>query len=140
VVSGDKPKISQKYKAANSWSRLQMANFSLTDIKKKWLDCRKLKKGSKKLELVSYIIMIGYDLYDRFTMEHFPLRQNMILTSSFFARDSTCQKLNCRIEFKKIPRINAIVKCLVNIARAEEGMSIRFVAQRYNINKKTELM
>jgi hypothetical protein len=28
--------------------------------------------------------MIGNDIYDRFTMEHFPLRQNMILTTSFF--------------------------------------------------------
>jgi hypothetical protein len=33
---------------------------------------------------MSYIIMIGYDIYDRFTMEHFPLRQSMILTTSFF--------------------------------------------------------
>jgi hypothetical protein len=29
-------------------------------------------------------MMIGYDIYDRFTMEHFPLRQSMILTTSFF--------------------------------------------------------
>jgi hypothetical protein len=29
-------------------------------------------------------MMICYDIYDRFTMEHFPLRQNMILTISFF--------------------------------------------------------
>jgi hypothetical protein len=33
-------------------------------------------------------MMIGYDIYDRFTVEHFPLRQSMILTTSFFARDS----------------------------------------------------
>jgi hypothetical protein len=33
--------------------------------------------------------MIGYDIYDRFMMEHFPLCQIMILTTSFFfARDS----------------------------------------------------
>jgi hypothetical protein len=31
---------------------------------------------------------IGYEIYDRFTVEHFPLRQSMILTTSFFARDS----------------------------------------------------
>jgi hypothetical protein len=33
-------------------------------------------------------VMIGYDIYrftDRFTMEHFPLRQSMILTTSFFS-------------------------------------------------------
>jgi hypothetical protein len=33
---------------------------------------------------MSYNMMIGYDIYDRFTMEHFPLRQSMILTTSFF--------------------------------------------------------
>jgi hypothetical protein len=31
-------------------------------------------------------MMIGYDIYDRFTVEHFPLRQSMILTTSFFLR------------------------------------------------------
>jgi hypothetical protein len=31
---------------------------------------------------------VGYDIYDRFTMEHFLLRQNMISTTSFFSRDS----------------------------------------------------
>jgi hypothetical protein len=34
-------------------------------------------------------MMIGYDIYDHFTMEHFRLRQSMILTSFFFARDSS---------------------------------------------------
>jgi hypothetical protein len=29
-------------------------------------------------------MMISYDIYDRFTMEHFPLCQSMILTTSFF--------------------------------------------------------
>jgi hypothetical protein len=33
-------------------------------------------------------MMIGYDIYDRFTMKHFPLCQIMILTTSFFARHS----------------------------------------------------
>jgi hypothetical protein len=28
--------------------------------------------------------MIGYDIYDRFTMEHFSLCQSMILTPVFF--------------------------------------------------------
>jgi hypothetical protein len=37
---------------------------------------------------MSYNMMIGYE--DRFIIEHFPLRQSMILTISFFfARDST---------------------------------------------------
>jgi hypothetical protein len=29
-------------------------------------------------------MMIGYDIYDRFTMEHFPFCQSMILTTRFF--------------------------------------------------------
>jgi hypothetical protein len=41
---------------------------------------------------MSYNMMIGYDIYDRFTVEHFPLRQSMILTTSFFfARYSIVQ-------------------------------------------------
>jgi hypothetical protein len=27
-------------------------------------------------------MMIGYNIYNRFTMEHFPLRQSMILTTN----------------------------------------------------------
>jgi hypothetical protein len=38
-------------------------------------------------------MMIGYDIYDRFTLEHFPLRQNMILTTSFFF---------CSRQYKKV--------------------------------------
>jgi hypothetical protein len=41
---------------------------------------------------MSYNMIIGYDIYDRFTMEHFPLRQNMILTTSFF----------CSRQYKKV--------------------------------------
>jgi hypothetical protein len=33
---------------------------------------------------MSYNMMISYDIYDRFTMEHFPLCQSLILTTSFF--------------------------------------------------------
>jgi hypothetical protein len=33
---------------------------------------------------MSQNMMIGYDIYDRVTMEHFRLRQSMILTTSFF--------------------------------------------------------
>jgi hypothetical protein len=29
-------------------------------------------------------MMIGYDIYDRFTMEHFPLRQKMTLTTKIY--------------------------------------------------------
>jgi hypothetical protein len=38
---------------------------------------------------MSYNMMIGYDIHDRFTMEHFLLCQSMILTAIFFAHDST---------------------------------------------------
>jgi hypothetical protein len=72
-----------------------------------WLHCHKLKKNPclipnahvnkvsktfelllKKLQLMSYNMMIGYDIYDCFTMEGFPLRQSMFLTTSFFVGDS----------------------------------------------------
>jgi hypothetical protein len=33
---------------------------------------------------MSYNIMIDYDIYEHFTMEHFRLRQSMILKNSFF--------------------------------------------------------
>jgi hypothetical protein len=34
-------------------------------------------------------MMIGYDIYDRFTIEHFQLRQRMTLTPKFIACDCT---------------------------------------------------
>jgi hypothetical protein len=62
-----------------------------------WLDCHKLKKNpclilpmstkcqrNEKKMTMSYNMMIGYDIYDHFTMEHFPMCQRMILTTSFF--------------------------------------------------------
>jgi hypothetical protein len=47
------------------------------------------KKCISQCQLMSYNMMIGYDIYDRFTMEHFPLRQSMTLKTSFSARDRT---------------------------------------------------
>jgi hypothetical protein len=44
--------------------------------------CQKNEK--KKLQLMSYNMMIDYDIYDRFTMEHFPLRQRMTLTIKIY--------------------------------------------------------
>jgi hypothetical protein len=38
----------------------------------------------KKLQLISYNMMIGYDIYDCFTMEHFRLRQRMTLTIKIY--------------------------------------------------------
>jgi hypothetical protein len=55
----------------------------LSQIKKK-NPCLIMPKVSKKmrtkLQLMSYDMMIGYDIYDCFTMEHFRLRQRMTLT------------------------------------------------------------
>jgi hypothetical protein len=36
---------------------------------------------------MSYNMMIGYDIYHCFTMEHFRLRQRMTLTTKIIARD-----------------------------------------------------
>jgi hypothetical protein len=64
----------------------------------------------KKCQLVSYNMMIGYDIYDRFTVEHFPLRQSMILTISFFARDSTVasNKFWSSMSFQNLVRLSQI--------------------------------
>jgi hypothetical protein len=78
-------------------------NFGRQCHFKIWLDCHNLKnfpaclracqqsakKKRKKLQLMSYNVMIGYDIYDCFTMEHFRLRRRMTLTTKFIARDCT---------------------------------------------------
>jgi hypothetical protein len=51
---------------------------------------------------MSYNMMIGYDIYDRFTMEHFLLCQNMISRPVFFARDSI--KLEFVVNIFMIPK------------------------------------
>jgi hypothetical protein len=49
-----------------------------------------VKKGEKNGNwqlcnvIQQYNIMIGHDIYDRFTMEHFPLRQRMTLTTKIY--------------------------------------------------------
>jgi hypothetical protein len=72
---------SKKFWSSMSFQNLvkrlsQIKNFSLPDY-------AHVNKVSKKWQLTSYN-MIGYDIYDRFTMEHFPLCQSLILTASFF--------------------------------------------------------
>jgi hypothetical protein len=44
----------------------------------------KCQKNQKKMTTNVINMIRGYDIYDRFTMEHFPLRPSMILTTSFF--------------------------------------------------------
>jgi hypothetical protein len=34
---------------------------------------------------MQYNMVIGYDIYDRFTMKHFPLRQRMTLTTKIYS-------------------------------------------------------
>jgi hypothetical protein len=41
-------------------------------------------KCQKKLQLMSYNMMKGYDIYDCFTIEHFRLRQRMTLTIKIY--------------------------------------------------------
>jgi hypothetical protein len=66
------------------WSSMSFQNLvRLSQIKKKSLPdyAQSVKKKMrKKLQLMSYDMMIGYDIYDCFTMEHFRLRQRMTLT------------------------------------------------------------
>jgi hypothetical protein len=42
---------------------------------------------------MSYNMMIGYDIYDCFTMEHFRLRQRMTLTTKIY-----CSRLYIQIK------------------------------------------
>jgi hypothetical protein len=51
----------------------------------------KCQKKWKKCQLMSYKMMIGYDIYDSFTMEHFRLRQKMTLTTKIY-----CSRLYVR--------------------------------------------
>jgi hypothetical protein len=43
---------------------------------------------------MSYNMMIGYDIYDCFTMEHFRLRQRMTLTAKIY-----CSRLYFSLPF-----------------------------------------
>jgi hypothetical protein len=46
---------------------------------------------------MSYNVMIGYDIYDCFTVEHFRLRQRMTLTIKIY-----CSRLYMLLQFNKI--------------------------------------
>jgi hypothetical protein len=48
------------------------------------LTLTKCQKMRKKRELMSCNMMIGYDIWDRFTMAHFTLRQRMTLTTKIY--------------------------------------------------------
>jgi hypothetical protein len=50
----------------------------------------KCQENEKKMTIIVIEHDARFNIYDRFTMEHFPLCQSMNLTTSFFfARDST---------------------------------------------------
>jgi hypothetical protein len=68
------------------WSSMSLHNLvRLSRIKTFSLpDYTHFNKASKNDNECHTKLMIGNDIYDRFTMQHFPLRQNMILTTSFF--------------------------------------------------------
>jgi hypothetical protein len=53
-----------------------------------------VSKNDKKITInvIQHDDMISYDIYDRFTMEHFPLRQRMTLTTVEGYGGSTLQK------------------------------------------------
>jgi hypothetical protein len=53
-----------------------------------------VKKNRTKWQLMLYN-MIGYDIYDCFTMEHFRLRQRMTLTTKIY-----CSRLYIGVEKK----------------------------------------
>jgi hypothetical protein len=51
------------------------------------------KKMRTKWQLMLYNMMLGYDIYDCFTMEHFRLRQRMTLTTKIY-----CSRLYLRLK------------------------------------------
>jgi hypothetical protein len=54
-------------------------------------------------------MMIGYDVYDRFTMEHFPLRQRVTLTTKIY-----CSRLYIHIHIFWSPtNANFQLACLL---------------------------
>jgi hypothetical protein len=55
-------------------------------------------------------MMRGYDIYDRFTMEYFSLRQSMILTTSFF-----CSRQYILGNFYSVGTILTILCCYVTV-------------------------
>jgi hypothetical protein len=80
---------------------------------------------------MSYNMIIGYDIYDRFTMEHFPLRQCIILTTSFFARDSTLAKKHCPTFVT--PRLYIIISLRTEQSRTSRPVQL-YVISRSHIN------
>jgi hypothetical protein len=44
----------------------------------------KCQENEKKMTIIVIEHDARFNIYDRFTMEHFPLCQSMILTTSFF--------------------------------------------------------
>jgi hypothetical protein len=65
-----------------------------------------VKKWINHCQLMSYNMMIGYDIYDRFTMEHFPLRRNIILTTSFFCSRQYIQFAHCSLRCEGCAKLN----------------------------------
>jgi hypothetical protein len=64
----------------------------------------KCQENEKKMTIIVIEHDARFNIYDRFTMEHFPLCQSVILTTSFFfARDSTfCKKITTIVNEAKI--------------------------------------
>jgi hypothetical protein len=61
--------------------------YIITNLKKMSTKCQ--KKWEKKWQLMSYNMMIGYDIYDYFTMEHFRCVKEWPWRPKFIARDCT---------------------------------------------------
>jgi hypothetical protein len=60
-------------------------------------------------------MMIGYDVYDRFTMEHFPLRQRVTLTTKIY-----CWRLYiyvCIYYFIRNPYCNMPIFNLIEVGK-----------------------
>jgi hypothetical protein len=77
-----------------------------------------VNKVSKKWQLMSYNMMIGYDIYDYFTMIHFRLRQRMTLTTKIWL---DCQNLKNFLAWL-CPCQQSVKKMTINVIQHDDRL------------------
>jgi hypothetical protein len=61
---------------------------------------------STKCQKILLINVIQHnDFYDHFTMEHFTLRQSMILTTSFFLLVTVCTTVKIKVDLRSLTKM-----------------------------------
>jgi hypothetical protein len=79
---------------------------------------------------MSYNMMIGYDIYDCFTMEHFRLHQRMTLTTKIF-----CSPLYVRNPLQlRIPRSNYSLNLMGSMHKNKHLLILYRLSQKWRTN------